>query len=153
MNTVYLSLGSNLGDRESHLKEAISLLSGHNFIDVEAFASFIETVPQGRVTQQPMFLNSALKVTTILTPLELLSFTQEIELEMGRETKGDMGPRVIDIDIIFYGTDIVSEDDLVVPHPMAHEREFVLRPLAELCPGFLHPILGVSVQELLDDCC
>ena len=145
---VYLGLGANVGNREETLKKAIEMLDAENEIQLLKTSSFIETKPESKV-KQPDFLNGAIEIRTILTPRELLNVTQAIENKLGRVSKGNYDPRTIDIDILFYGDDILAEDDLVVPHPMVQDRDFVLKPLSEIASDFLHPIFQESVTNML----
>lgn len=146
---VYLALGSNLGDREHYLEAAIRALSSHDAIEVVSVSDFFNTKAVSEF-DQPDFLNAALGITTILSARELLSVTQGIETEYGRTSKGTYDPRTLDIDILLYGNDVISDDDFVVPHPLMHERRFVLDPLAQIAPHVMHPILQATVQELHD---
>ena len=147
MKDVYLGLGANVGNRKANIKKAVSLLDQHESVDVIKVSTLIETKPRSRI-RHPDFINGAVYLRTILTLQELFELTSEIEKKCGRATKGNDDPRSIDLDILFYGTDILCQDDLTVPHPMLHERDFVLIPLMELCPTFVHPVLGESVSVL-----
>lgn len=144
---VYLGLGSNLGDREHYLDAAIRALSSHDAIEVIAVSDFVNTKAVSEF-DQPDFLNAALGITTILSPRELLATTQTIEKEHGRTSKGTYDPRTLDIDVLLYGEDVISEDDFVVPHPLMHERMFVLDPLFQIAPYVTHPILQSTIEEL-----
>lgn len=144
---VYLSLGSNLGDREANLRAAIEKLK--ELGDVVAVSSFYETEPV-EVTAQPWFLNCAVKFDTEKMPRQLISAILAIEQSMGRQRKQQKGPRTIDIDILFFGSSIIDIPSLTVPHPHLHERRFVLEPLAEIAPDVRHPIFKRSVRELRD---
>jgi 2-amino-4-hydroxy-6-hydroxymethyldihydropteridine diphosphokinase len=145
---VYLSLGSNLGDREKHLREAISQLQGLGVIR-QVSASY-ETQPVEVDREQPWFLNCALAMETELMPLEFLGRMLAVEQSMGRVRTEPKGPRTIDIDILLFGDDVLDTPELTVPHPAMHQRRFVLEPLAEIAPTVLHPLLKRTVRELLD---
>ena len=146
LQTVYLLLGSNLGNSREILNNAIELI-GHKVGVIVSQSSNYETKPWG-VTDQPDFLNSALLVHTKLKPLEILEQTQSIENQLGRIRREKWGARLIDIDIIFYENEIIDEPNLKVPHPLMQQRDFVLTPLAEIVPNFVHPVLGKTVLEL-----
>ena len=149
MNSVFLGLGSNLGNREKNIEQALDLLNDHPDISVIKTSSFTETLAVSTY-QQPKYLNGAAEISTFLTPVELLDITESIERTLGRNSKGLGDPRIIDIDLLFYNDDIVSTDRLSIPHSLAHERLFVLTPLAEIAPDYVHPILNASILELKD---
>ncbi len=143
---IYLALGTNLGDREANLQAAQDSLSPDISI---VHQSPIYITPPWGYADQPEFLNQVIEVATCLEPLPLLHFLKEIESEMGREATLRNGPRLIDLDILFYGQRIIEEEDLCIPHPRLHERAFVLVPLNDLAPDFIHPVLDESVHKLL----
>ena len=144
--TVYLSLGSNLGDREENLRTAITRLS--DFVNVAAVSSFYETEPVD-VAAQPWFLNCAVKFETEKMPRQLMSAILTLEQTMGRQRRQNKGPRTIDIDVLF-GSSIIELPSLTVPHPRMHQRRFVLEPLAEIAPDIRHPIFKRTMRELRD---
>jgi 2-amino-4-hydroxy-6-hydroxymethyldihydropteridine diphosphokinase len=139
--TAYVGIGSNLGDREAHLRRAIELLSAEEGIEVTAVSEIRETEPVGPVAQGP-FLNGAARVETDLAPRELLERLLGIEERMGRVRRERFGPRTIDLDLLVYGEETVDEPGLTVPHPRLAERRFALEPLEELDPGLTIPGSG-----------
>lgn len=147
MKTAYLSLGSNIGDREARLREAIEQLEAEEIQVVRRSATY-ETEPRDR-PGQPWFLNMAVEVKTALFPRQLLARIQAIEASMGRRRDVPKGPRVIDIDILFFGNAVIDTDDLQIPHPRLAERRFVLEPMAEIAPDLRHPVTGKTVREML----
>ena len=144
--TVYLSLGSNLGDRQANLRNAMGRLL--ELGDVVEVSSLYETEPV-EVTGQPWFLNCAVAVKTELMPREFLAGILGIEKSMGRVRTQPKGPRVIDIDILLFGAQTISTPQLTVPHPAMAERRFVLEPLAEIAPDVVHPMLKKTARELM----
>jgi 2-amino-4-hydroxy-6-hydroxymethyldihydropteridine diphosphokinase len=146
-NLVYLSLGSNVGDREAQLQDALAKLAAVG--SVVATSSFYETEPV-EFTRQPWFLNCAIALETNKTPEQLMAATLRIEEEMGRRRVQKKGPRSIDIDILLFDDTIVDSKELTIPHPAMHQRRFVLEPLAEIAPELLHPVLKKTIGELLD---
>lgn len=145
-NTVYLSLGSNIGDRAANIQQAIDRLNESGA--VTAVSSFYETEPV-EFTEQPWFLNCAVAMTTDRAPEEFLSTMLDIERQLGRQRTQPKGPRTIDIDILLFGDVVVNTPDLTLPHPAMHERRFVLQPLAEIAPEARHPLLSCTASELL----
>jgi 2-amino-4-hydroxy-6-hydroxymethyldihydropteridine diphosphokinase len=145
---VYLSLGSNLGDRQKHLREAISHLQELGV--VRQVSAFYETQPVEVDREQPWFLNCAVALDTELTPLEFLHRMLGVEQSMGRIRTEPKGPRTIDIDILLFGNDVLDTPELTVPHPAMHQRRFVLEPLAEIAPTVVHPLVKRTARELLD---
>lgn len=150
MAIVYLGLGTNIGNRRGNLVKAAALLA-ERVGDILALSGFMETEPWGFESEN-LFLNAAIKMETPLTPDELLSATQAIEREMGREKKSDGSyhDRVIDIDILLYDNRVIEQPGLIVPHPLMQERLFVMAPLAEIAPFERHPFLGRTFMELAD---
>ena len=143
---VYLALGSNLGDRRHNLAAALRALPPE--VEISELSRIYETTP-AYVTNQPLFLNMAVEGYTSLSPTSLLKHLQQIERSLGRERTLRYGPRTIDLDILFYDELILDLPGLTLPHPRMSERDFVLRPLADIAPNFVHPVLQRSVQELL----
>ena len=150
MSVVYFSLGTNLGEKYALMKQAILHIEkriGH----VDAQSAFYETEPWGFQSKNK-FLNSAVKVTTSLAPLQILDETQQIEREMGRMHKsvgGQYSDRLIDIDMLMYDDLVMQTDVLTLPHPLMHERLFVMEPLAEIAPRAIHPVFGETIENLL----
>ena len=149
MTTAFIGIGSNLGDRETHLRTALDRLAAEEGIEVVAVSRLRETGPVGPVEQGP-FLNGAVQVTTDLPPRELLARLLDVEERLGRVRGERFGPRTIDLDLLVYGDEIVDEPGLSVPHPRLHERRFALEPLAELAAGLVVPGRG-PVSALLSE--
>ncbi len=145
INTAYLGLGSNLGDRKQNLE--ISITEIEEFAIVTKKSKIHETKPVGYKDQND-FLNMAIAITTKLTPLELIFRLQEIEHKMGRVREIENGPRIIDIDILLYEGKIINQPNLKIPHPRMHERDFVLTPLNEIAPNAIHPKLKQTINKL-----
>jgi 2-amino-4-hydroxy-6-hydroxymethyldihydropteridine diphosphokinase len=148
MKKVFLALGSNQGNRFRNIFEAILRIKQMPFTRLEKFSSIYETEPYKAVSQKK-FLNLVLAISTSLTSFELYQNLLSIEKELGRKTKGDLQPREIDIDILFYGNEIIDTPDLKIPHYDLHNRKFVLIPFVEIEPDFVHPVFKKSVKELL----
>ena len=147
MSTVYLGLGSNLGDKHENIKKAITLIS-ERVGEILALSDFYETEPWGYDSSET-YINAAVKTETILLPEEILSVTQEIEREAGRSKKtscGEYHDRIIDIDILLYDDLILQTPDLTIPHPLMHIRQFVLQPLFEIAPDVVHPVTGEKIS-------
>ena len=153
MATVYLGLGANLGKRIKTLKEATKKLEARPEISVTARSPYYETAPQGG-PPQPLYVNAVLGIETGLSPEELLKVAHEVEDSLGRDRNNSKeerwGPRTIDIDILLYDDLIVEDEHLTIPHPMMHERRFVLEPLVDISPASMHPTLGKTASQLLE---
>lgn len=146
----YIALGSNMGDKEGYLNEAVTKLHQNPLIRKVEVSDFIVTKPYGGVEQDD-FLNGAAKIETLYTPYELLTFLQELEQEASRERLVHWGPRTLDLDVLFF-EDFVSDDKvLTVPHPDMQNRDFVLKPLCQLSPYYMHPVLLKSVKQMLSE--
>lgn len=143
----FVAFGSNLGDKEKFIDEAIEALSNLRQINIVAISDKIVTEPYGNV-EQDVFLNGVMKIETLLPADELLQILQKVEEHAGRERKIHWGPRTLDLDIIFYDDDIISEDDLIVPHPDMKNRDFVLKPLMQIAPYKLHPVYRKTISDM-----
>lgn len=148
MTRVALALGSNLGDRLGNLRKALRMLK-LNGIEIVKSSDIFETKPVGP-QDQGRFLNACIIINSNLSPHSLLALLKEIEHKIGRKKREKWGPREIDLDILLYGDKIISEKDLIIPHPEFPERAFVLLPLEQIASGWVHPINGKSIRELKD---
>lgn len=146
----YIALGSNLGRRERNISAALNALETTKEIDVAKVSSLFETEPVGGPDDQPRFINAAAHLRTSLSPERLLAVCQQIESSLGRKREVPWGPRSIDLDILIFADEIRSDPELMIPHPLLHERRFVLEPLAEIAPDLVHPTLDQTIQQLYD---
>ncbi len=149
MPIAFIGIGSNLGDREENCERAIDLLIKRG-IKVIKRSSMVETEPWG-ITEQPRFINMAIEVETGMRPEELLSTIKEIETDMGRHQGIRWGPRIIDLDILLYDDLIIKMPELEIPHPGTYDRDYVLKPLSEVAPEKMHPVLKKRIKEVFDE--
>jgi 2-amino-4-hydroxy-6-hydroxymethyldihydropteridine diphosphokinase len=150
-STAYIALGSNLGDRELTLRTALARIGALDPIRVTKVSTFLENPAVGGPEDSPAFLNAAAEVQTELDALGVLNALLEVEQSLGRRRLEKWGPRTIDLDLLLFGDQIVHREGLTVPHPLMHHRDFVLRPLAEIAPRIVHPVLQKTIAELLAD--
>ena len=143
----YLGLGSNLGNKQNYITNAIKYISELENVEIKKTSSIITTKPYGKI-DQPDFLNCVVELNTNILPEELLKKCLNIEDQLGRSRKGKWGPRTIDIDMLFYEDKIMNTKLLVLPHPELHKREFVLISLSELCPDLIHPIINKKIKDI-----
>jgi 2-amino-4-hydroxy-6-hydroxymethyldihydropteridine diphosphokinase len=149
--TAYIAIGSNLGDRAANIHAAIEHLNQTpgNTTHVNALSTLLENPAVGGPADSPPFLNAAAKVETTLGSHALLHRLLEVERQLGRTRRQKWEPRIIDMDLILYGDQVISSQELIVPHPLMHERRFVLQPLAEIAPDVIHPMLQMTMAGLL----
>ncbi|MGB5219208.1 MAG: 2-amino-4-hydroxy-6-hydroxymethyldihydropteridine diphosphokinase [Smithella sp.] len=148
----YIGIGSNLGKSIKNCREAIENLSRVKEIKLITTSSFYKTEPVG-IEDQDFFINAVIEIKTDLPVYHLMQTLQNIENDMGRVRDMKGGPRIIDLDLLFYGQHVISEQNLIVPHPEIHKRRFVLEPLCEIASYFIHPSFGVSIRGLKDRLC
>jgi 2-amino-4-hydroxy-6-hydroxymethyldihydropteridine diphosphokinase len=145
----YIGIGSNLGDSLKNCRNAIEILSRIKGIELKTISSFYKTEPVG-IENQNYFINAVVEIKTDLSPKNLLQALQDIEVDMGRKRRVKSGPRIIDLDLLFYGQNVFNQKELIIPHPEIHKRRFVLEPLYEIASYFIHPSFGVSIRGLKD---
>jgi 2-amino-4-hydroxy-6-hydroxymethyldihydropteridine diphosphokinase len=148
--SAYIAIGANLGDREGNIRTAVRKLGETSGVEVSRVSTFLENPAQGMPDDAPAFLNAAVQVQTTLGSHALLHRLLEIEKEMGRVRLGRWEPREIDLDLLLYGNQIISSQELIVPHPLMHERRFVLEPLSEIASEVVHPTLQMTIGGLLE---
>jgi 2-amino-4-hydroxy-6-hydroxymethyldihydropteridine diphosphokinase len=146
----YVALGANLGDRAQSIRSAIERLGRTPGVRIINVSALLENPAVGGPADSPPFLNAAAEVETTLSPEALMARLLEVEAELGRRRREKWGPRTIDLDLLLYGDRVIDAPGLVVPHPRMSERLFVLEPLAEIAPGVVHPIMRLTVRQLLD---
>jgi 2-amino-4-hydroxy-6-hydroxymethyldihydropteridine diphosphokinase len=148
----WIALGANLGDRRRTIEQALDLLRKSPGITVEAVSTLIETEPVGGPPGQPLYLNGAAELRTGLAPRDLLNVLLAVEKQLGRDRSSGIrnAPRPIDLDLLLYESVILDSPDLTIPHPRMHERQFVLRPMGEIAPDVIHPVLKKTVRELTE---
>jgi dihydroneopterin aldolase/2-amino-4-hydroxy-6-hydroxymethyldihydropteridine diphosphokinase len=148
-HTAFLGIGSNLGEKEAYLNQAVETLKETEDIRVKKVSDWIVTKPYGYVEQDD-FLNGCIQIETLKTPYELLDFLHEVEQQANRERLIHWGPRTLDLDILFYDKITMEEDDLIIPHKEIEKRAFVLQPLAQIAPNFRHPVSGLTIEKLYE---
>lgn len=148
--TAYIGIGSNLGDREINLRRALAMLVETPGLEVRRISPMIDNPAVGGPEDAPRFLNAAVEVVTTLAAPALMRRLLDIEQAMGRVRREKWEPRVIDLDLLLFGSSIISTHSLIVPHPLMHERRFVLEPLAAIAPKAVHPALNMTVEGMLD---
>ncbi len=148
--TAYIGIGSNVGDPLNNCLKAIDLMNHIDGCRVADRSDFFRTEPVGSISQE-WYVNGVVRIETTLRPRDLLRSLLAIESQMGRVRRQKWEPRIIDLDILLYGNEVVEEDDLRIPHPLMHQRRFVLMPMVQLDPGLIHPVTGRTMAELMDD--
>src|SRR4026209_81545 len=149
--TAYVALGSNLGDREANIRSAVMLLDKLEDVAVKRISTLFENPAVGGPAGAPDFLNASCAIETTLTARELLHRMLGVEHSMGRQRREKWAPREIDLDLLLYGDAVIHEPGLIIPHPLMHERLFVLKPLAEIAPRAIHPVTNISITDLLEN--
>lgn len=151
IHAAYIGLGSNLGRRERNVTAALTALDATHGVNVDRVSSLYETKPVGGPEGQPPFINCVARLRTTLPPERLLAVFHSIEKSLGRSRNGEVrwGPRTLDVDLLLYDDEIIADAGLVVPHPLMHERRFVMAPLAEIAPDVLHPVLERTARDIL----
>jgi 2-amino-4-hydroxy-6-hydroxymethyldihydropteridine diphosphokinase len=148
-HTVYISVGSNMGDKVAHCRSGIARVADHPAITLTATSPFYRTAPVDYTTQD-WFVNAVFRVATSLAPHDLLAVTSAVQTAVGQGPKAiRFGPRILDLDLIFYDDLILAHADLELPHPRMHKRRFVLQPICDIDPQFVHPVLGCRIRDLL----
>ena len=148
--TAFVGIGSNIQPRSKYIERSLNAINANRKIDVVQVSTIYETRPQGGPQGQMDYLNAVAKIVTSLDPLELLEALQNIELDLGRKRDVAWGPRTIDLDLLLYNDQIISTERLMVPHPLMHERRFVMQGLAEIAPDVVHPILQMTATTILE---
>jgi len=148
--TAFLGLGSNVGAREKNIATALNSLETTRGISVSKVSSLYETDPVGGPADQPAFINAVARIETALSAPRLLAVCQKIEETLGRKRDLRWGPRTIDLDLLIYGDEVHSSAALTIPHPLMHERRFVMEPFVEIAPDFIHPMLNRTARQILD---
>jgi 2-amino-4-hydroxy-6-hydroxymethyldihydropteridine diphosphokinase len=149
-HAAHLSIGSNLGDRARYCYAAVGMLSRHAQIHITAVSDLLETAPIGGPADAAPYLNGAISINTTLGPTALMDILLSIETAVGRVRQTKWEPRVLDLDLLLYGDRIFSSDELMIPHPLMHQRRFVLEPLSQIAPAVVHPTLLMNITGLLD---
>lgn len=144
----FIALGSNLGDRPGNLREALRRLGERQEVTIDRLSSYFDNPAVGGPAKSPSFLNAVAVVQTSLPPIELLRWLLQVECDMGRVRSVKWEPRLIDLDLLLYGDRVIQTPELTLPHPLLHQRPFVLKPLAEVAPTTLHPVLNKTIESV-----